>query len=108
MHFEWQVIKFAMLTSRIAERGRGSNIRPSAFLRTSHFSLCLCVLPTSTYPPRTARRPPSYPTRPSHDLLFSRGFDFTHSIKHIIVVGFLHRGGRTGRASAWSKIIISG
>lgn len=120
-HLEAQGIKCAALTSRSAERGRGSNRHLAAFLRAPRSSPAYS--PTSSNPsPQSAATkssPLADPKTTPHVLittsLLSRGLDFSPSIKHVFIVDeprntvdFLHRAGRTGRAGAWGKVVVFG
>ncbi|KJA18975.1 hypothetical protein HYPSUDRAFT_217847 [Hypholoma sublateritium FD-334 SS-4] len=116
-HLEAQGIKCAALTSRSAERGRGSNRHLAAFLRGPRAS------PPS---PHSSSTDPATPTAQLADpkttphvlittSLLSRGLDFSPAIKHVFIVDeprntvdFLHRAGRTGRAGAWGKVVVFG
>lgn len=97
------------LTSTADARARGTNRHLEAFLRP--------IGAKATVDEELARAPASEDE--PHVLittsLLSRGLDFSHEIKHVLItdpprnmVDFLHRAGRTGRAGRWGTVVVFG
>ncbi|EKM60336.1 uncharacterized protein PHACADRAFT_246197 [Phanerochaete carnosa HHB-10118-sp] len=97
------------LTSTAEARGRGSNKHLEAFLRP--------IGPKAAVDAELADAPVKEDA--PHVLittsLLSRGLDFSHEIKHVLVtdpprnmIDFLHRAGRTGRAGRWGTVVVFG
>ncbi|GJE96794.1 DEAD/DEAH box helicase [Phanerochaete sordida] len=97
------------LTSTADARARGSNRHLASFLRP--IGAKAAVDEELARAPESADEPHVLITTS----LLSRGLDFSHEIKHVLItdpprnmIDFLHRAGRTGRAGRWGTVVVFG